>query len=293
MRRKQNLAVYVGLLPAFSVGGLCYLSTLSMTVFLSFTSSTILPKIDLVGLAQYYRLFDDSRWSVSVINICIVSALLIAGTLLLGTLLAIGLDRRVRAEGVLRTIYLYPLAMSFAVSGVVWGWLLSPDLGIQHAVRQLGWTSFTFDWTIHGELAIYAVILVAIWQGVGLSMAIMLAGMRGVDSEIWNASRVDGVKTWRVYLHIILPSLRGSIISSVFLLSLGTVKMYELVLVLTRGGPGISSEVPAKFIMDYLFERRNVALASAAATTLLVAVSIILIPWLYREYFRVKQPGVV
>lgn len=288
-RRKPVLAVYVGLLPAFAIGFIAYLSTMGTTILLSFTKSTMVPKYEFVGLDQYERLFGENRWSVSLVNLAIISVLMIVGTLVLGTLFAIALDKRARAEGFFRTVFLYPHAISFAVSGVVWGWLFNPDLGIQNSVRRLGWTSFTFDWTIHGELAIYAIVLVAIWLGVGLSMAIMLAGMRGIDPEIWNATKIDGVKPWRVYLHVILPSLRGSLISSVFLLSLGTVKMYDLVLVLTRGGPGISTEVPAKFVMDYLFERRNLALASAGATVLLVIVAVILIPWLHREYFSHKE----
>ena len=165
-----------------------------------------------------------------------------------------------------RTIFLYPFAMSFIVTGLVWQWLLNPDLGIQKMVRDLGWTSFRFDWIVqpgHGDLRARLRGRVA---RPGLVMAMMLAGLRGIDEDIWKAARVDGIPPWRVYLSIVIPHAGPVFVTAVVLLATGVVKLYDLVVAMTNGGPGIASEVPAKFVMDHLFERSNIGLATAAAT---------------------------
>ena len=216
----------------------------------------------------------------------IFGLLFVLGCLLIGTLLAIMIDQKVRAESALRTIYLYPYSMSFIVTGLVWQWAMNPGLGIQKSVRELGWESFTFDWVVDKDMAVYALVIAGVWQASGLVMALMLAGLRGVDQELWKASRVDGIPAWRAYVSIVLPLLRPMIITAVVLLAISVVKAYDLVVALTRGGPGIASEVPAKFIMDNLFERQNIALATAASTIMLITVLAVISPWLYSEYFR-------
>jgi len=214
---------------------------------------------------------------------------LIAVCLVLGFLLAAALDQKIRFENTFRTIFLYPYAMSFIVTGLAWQWILNPTLGLQQYVRNLGWTDFQFDWIIRNDRAIYVVIIAGVWQASGLIMALMLSGLRGIDQELWKAAKIDGIPTWRVYVNIIIPMLRPTIITSVVLLSLAVVRVYDLVLALTGGGPGISTDVPAKFILDYLFGRANIGLATAASSILLVIVLVIITPWLYYEYFRPKR----
>jgi glucose/mannose transport system permease protein len=221
---------------------------------------------------------------VSIENLVVFGALFLVGCLVLGFLLAAFIDQRVRAEGTLRTIYLYPHAMSFIVTGLVWQWFLNPTLGLQKLMHDAGWQSFTFDWLVNKEMVVYTLVIAGVWQSAGLIMAILLAGLRGVDEDLWKAARVDGIPTWRVYFSIVLPILRPMLITSTVLLAIAVVKVYDLVVAMTRGGPGTASEMPAKFVMDHLFERANVGLATACATFMLITVIAVLAPWLYSQY---------
>ena len=205
---------------------------------------------------------------------------LIVGVVI-GFLLATLLDQKIRLEDTFRTIFLYPFALSFIVTGLVWQWMLNPALGIQEAVRQLGVAGFTFDWIVSQDLAIYTIVLASVWQASGLAMALLLAGLRGIDEEIWKATRIDGIPRWPVYLSIALPMIGPSIATVVVLLSVSVVKLFDAVVSMTQGGPGTATEVPAKFIMDYLFGRANIGLASAASTVMLLLVLSFLLPWAY------------
>lgn len=283
---KTRLPPALALLPTALVVLVVYIGCMLWTVRLSFTSSTLLPKLDWVGLAQYNRLFVNDRFVTSAENIAIFGVLFISGCLILGFLLAVFIDQNVRAEGIFRTVFLYPYAMSFVVTGVAWQWFLNPGLGLQKVVRDLGFESFTFDWLVNQDMAIYTIVIAGLWHGSGLTMAILLAGLRGVDEDLWKAARVDGVPTWRVYTSIVLPLLRPMIVTSTVLLATGVVKLYDLVVAMTMGGPGIATEVPAKFVMDHLFERNNIALGTAAATIMLITVVSVLAPWVYARYIR-------
>jgi glucose/mannose transport system permease protein len=285
-RIRTRMPAAVALLPTALVVLIVYIGCMLWTVRLSFTSSTLLPKLDWVGFAQYSRLFANDRFLTSGQNIMIFGALFISGCLILGFLLAVFIDQNVRGEGVFRTMFLYPYAMSFVVTGVAWQWFLNPGLGLQKLVRDMGFTNFTFDWLVNQDMAIYTIVIAGLWHGSGLTMAILLAGLRGVDEDLWKAARIDGVPTWRVYTSIVLPLLRPMIVTATVLLTTGVVKLYDLVVAMTLGGPGIATEVPAKFVMDHLFERNNIALGTAAATIMLIAVVSVLAPWIYARYIR-------
>ena len=277
------------LLPAWAVVIVAYLGTMLWTVKISFTASRLLPVDQFVGFDQYVRLFATERWLTSIHNLAIFGLLFLAGALVLGTALAIAIDQQVRFESAFRTVFLYPYAMSFIVTGLIWQWLMNPGLGIQKGVRELGWSGFTFDWAVNRDLAVYALVIAALWQASGLVMALMLAGLRGIDPELWKAGRIDGIPTWRIYLSIVLPSLSPMLVTSTVLLGAGMIKAYDLVVALTNGGPGTASELPAKFVMDYLFLRQNIGLAAAASTVMLVTTLAVLAPWIYTQYIRV--PG--
>ncbi|KLK93386.1 sugar ABC transporter permease [Microvirga vignae] len=285
-RIRKRLPAAFALLPTALVVLVVYIGCMLWTVRLSFTSSTLLPKLDWVGLAQYSRLFANDRFLTSVENIAIFGVLFISGCLILGFLLAVFIDQNVRGEGVFRTVFLYPYAMSFVVTGVAWQWFLNPGLGLQKLVRDLGFPNFTFDWIVNQDMAIYTIVIAGLWHGAGLTMAILLAGLRGVDEDLWKAAKVDGIPTWRVYVSIVLPLLRPMVITATVLLTTGVVKLYDLVVAMTLGGPGIATEVPAKFVMDHLFERNNIALGTATATIMLIAVVSVLAPWVYARYVR-------
>nr|WP_319513272.1 sugar ABC transporter permease [uncultured Cohaesibacter sp.] len=279
-------AAGIALWPTWIMVLSAYIGTMIWTVWISFTPSRLVPVSKFAGFYQYERLFRTPRWLQSVDNMVLFGVLFLVGCLLLGFLMAVALDQKIRGEGVIRTVYLYPYSLSFIVTGVVWQWMMNPTLGVQKAINEMGWTSFRFDWVVDPDKAIYAVVLAAVWQSAGLVMALMLAGLRGVDPDLWKAIKVDGIPTWRAYISIILPILRPVTVTSVILLGVGVVKSYDLVVALTNGGPGTATDVPAKFIMDFLFLRANVGLASAAATVMLVAVAIAIIPWIYAVYLK-------
>ncbi len=283
---RRNLFAYGAILPMAFTVIVAYMGTMLWSVRLSFSSSRMLPKSDFVGLAQYERLFETSRWITSLQNLLVIAFLFLAICFVLGFLLSIFIDQKIKAESFFRTVFLFPYAMSFIVTGLVWQWIFNPQLGIQSAVRSLGFESFTFDWIVNPDMVLYTVIIAAVWQGAGLVMALLLAGLRGIDDDLWKATKIDGIPTWRVYVSIILPMLKPMIITTVVLLSISIIKMYDVVVAMTLGGPGIASEVPAKFIMDNLFERANIGLATAASTVMLTTVLCLIAPFIYSNYIK-------
>jgi glucose/mannose transport system permease protein len=272
---------YTALLPMAVVAALGYLGAGLWTFYISLTGSRTFPSGHFIGLAQYHRLFDNERWMLSLHNLAAYGVLFVLACLVIGFLLAVFIDQNVKGEGVFRTIFLYPYAMSFVATGLVWQWLLTPGDGIDGSLRALGFHSVRFDWIVSQDFAIYTVVIATVWQMSGLVMALMLAGLRGVDPEIWKAARLDGIPAWRVYAQIILPMLWPTIATVLLLLATAVAKLYDAVVAMTQGGPGIASEVPAKFIMDHLFLRSNVGLASAGAIVLLVPVLALLAPYAY------------
>ncbi len=281
MSRRHRLVPYVALLPMAATVLAGYLGSMLWTLKISLTESRTFPSDRFAGLAQYVRLFHNERWLHSVDNLAVYALLFIVAAMVLGFLLAVFIDQNLAGEGVLRTIFLYPYAMSFIATGLVWQWILSPDAGIGAALRRLGLAQFRFDWIIDEDLALYTIVLATVWQAAGLVMALMLAGLRGIDPDIWKAARIDGIPAWRVYLGIVLPMLWPTVGTVLLLLSTAVVKLYDAVVAMTEGGPGTATEVPAKFVMDHLFGRANIALASAAAVMLLVPVLALLVPYAY------------
>ena len=280
----RNLASKVAMLPMIFTAVVIFLGGTIWTVVYSFTSSGLLPRLQWAGLEQYERLWSSRKWIVSIENLAIFGVCSLIGTLVIGFTLAALLDRKIRGEAVFRSIFLYPFALSFIVTGLVWQWILNPELGLQNVVRELGWTSFSFDPLNNPDIVMFGLLIAGLWQGTGLIMCIMLAGLRGIDEDIWKAARVDGIGTVKTYLRIIIPMMRPVFVTSLVLIAAGIVKLYDLVVAQTSGGPGISSEVPAKYVMTAMFGGQNLGQGFAASTMMLVMVVIILIPWAYLEY---------
>ena len=258
------------------------------TIIYSTSDAKIYPIYTYVGLKQYYRLFNADIWTIAWHNALIYLVLGTAFSFISGFLIAVFMDQKIRFEGVFRTIYLYPFALSFIVTGHVWAWILSPEYGLEKSVRQLGWTSFSFDWIANNDKAIYTVVIAGVWQGTGLVMALMLAGLRGIDDEVWRAARIDGIPKWRTYWSIVLPMMRPVLITTFVIVASGGVRLYDIVVALTDGGPGISTTVPAQYVYKYLFSG-NIGQGLAAATVMLLTTSVILIPWVYVEFVKGKQ----
>lgn len=281
MLRARKLVPHAALLPMALTVIVGYLGTVLWTLWISFTRSRSFPSDHWVGLAQYSRLFENERWLLSLQNLALYGVLFIAACMVIGFLLAVLIDQNVSGEGVLRTVFLYPYAMSFVATGLVWQWMLSPEGGIGQALQQAGFADVQFDWLNDPDRVMYTIVIATVWQASGLVMALMLAGLRGIDPEIWKAARLDGIPAWRVYLSVVLPMLGPAIATAFLLLSTAVVKLYDAVVAMTQGGPGTASEVPAKFIMDNLFGRANIGLASAGAIMLLVPVIALLAPYAY------------
>jgi glucose/mannose transport system permease protein len=254
-----------------------YYGSILWTAGISFTSSSLLPRAEFVGLDQYVRLWGEPRWHTAFANMFLFGGLYVGVCLAFGTLLAIALDQGVRARSFLQTVFLYPIALSFIVTGLAWQWFLNPTTGLQDFVRALGFESFAFDWLSRPDRAVFTLVIAGVWHSAGLVMAIVFAGLGSVDGEIWRASRVDGIPRWRMYLRVILPMLSPVLLVCVVLLAMDVVKSYDLVVAMTGGGPGYSTDLPAKFVVDHLFGRSNIGLASAAATMMLVAILLILL----------------
>lgn len=280
---------WTAIVPMAAVVIVAYLGTALWTLRISLSSSRTFPKDDFVGLAQYARLFANDRWLLSLENLALYGVLFIAAALVIGFLLAVFIDQKVAGEGVLRTVFLYPYAMSFVATGLAWQWMLNPEAGIQQAVRRWGWAGFRFDWIVDQDMVMYTIVIATVWQASGLVMALMLAGLRGIDDEIWKAARIDGIPAWRVYVSIVLPMLGPSVATVFMLLATAVVKLFDSVVAMTQGGPGIASEVPTKFIMDHLFGRANIALASAGSVVMLLTVLALVAPILYARS-RARRP---
>jgi glucose/mannose transport system permease protein len=279
--RRWPLAAWVALLPMVATVVFAYLGTMLWTARVSLSNSRTFPSGDFAGVTQYVRLFHNDRWMVSLQHIVIYGVCFIIACMVIGLLLAIFIDQRVVAEGALRTVFLYPYAMSFVATGLVWQWILNPQLGVQEVLHRLGFTHARFDWIVDQDYVVYTLVIATVWQASGLVMALLLAGLRGIDDEIWKAARIDGIPSWRVYVSIVVPMLKSSMSTAFVLLFVMVVKLYDAVVAMTQGGPGTASEVPAKFIMDYLFGRANIGLASAASIVLLITVLAILAPFFY------------
>lgn len=279
--RLRGIVPFAALLPMALTVIVGYLGSVLWSLRISLTSSRSFPSDHFVGLAQYARLFDNERWMLSLHNVAVYGVLFVAACMLIGFLLAVFIDQNITGEGVLRTVFLYPYAMSFVATGLVWQWMLTPGGGIGEALRQFGLSGFALDWIVDQDMVIYTIVIATVWQASGLVMAMMLAGLRGIDGDIWKAARLDGIPAWRVYVSIVLPMMGPTIATVFLLLATAVVKLFDAVVAMTQGGPGTASEVPAKFIMDNLFGRANIGLASAGAVMLLVPVLAVLAPYAY------------
>ena len=305
--RNAKMAAYPMMLITL---GVFVLGTI-WTVLFSFTNIKILPLFTpaqwwngYVGFANYKRLFNTDRWmscpgithlfqagwkfkcAGAMPNMVTYAVFSIIISVSLGFLLAVMMDQKIRAEGVFRTIFLYPFALSFVVTGHVWAWIMSPEYGLQHSIRALGWTNFSFDWIANPSMVMYAIVIAGIWQGTGFVMALMLAGLRGIDDDIWKAARVDGIPAWRTYIQIILPMMKPVLVTTFVIVTSGAVRIYDLVVATTDGGPGISSDVPSRYI--YQNFSANLGQSLSASTVMLVCMAIVLIPWIRIEFGKKK-----
>ncbi|WP_170603935.1 carbohydrate ABC transporter permease [Ruegeria arenilitoris] len=281
--RLQNWIPKLVLSPSLAMMLVFVYGFILFSVYLSFTDSRILPSFGWVGWENYDKLWRLSHWETSLINMGIFASLYIVICTCIGLGLAIFLDQKIRGEGLLRPIYLYPMALSFIVTGTAWKWFLDPGIGLENVMHTWGWTSFEFDWVKNRDYAIYTVVLAAVWQTSGFVMAMFLAGLRGIDNEILRAAQMDGASNWNLYRRIIIPQLRPAFLSAFVILSHLAIKTFDLVIALTGGGPGRATELPATFMYSYTFTRNQMGIGAASATIMLMTIAAIMIPYLYAE----------
>jgi glucose/mannose transport system permease protein len=289
MRKSCDLWVSRAVLsPTIAVAAVFLYGFAAWTGWISLTTSTLLPHYDIAGLLQYQRLWTNPRWLTAYRNLFVFGALYVSLCVAIGLLLAIMLDRRIACEGVLRTIYLYPMAVSFVVTGTAWRWILNPSLGLQQTMRDLGWSSFAFDWLGDPDRALYTLVIAGVWQSAGFAMALFLAALRGIDAEIVKAARIDGAPVWKIYAVILVPMLRPAFFTVVVLLSVAVLRNFDLVVVLTGGGPGYASDLPSRFMYEMAFRRDQLGLGAASAIMMLFTFIAIIVPYLYSE-LRVRR----
>ena len=269
--------------PSFVLSLLFIYGFIAWNGYLSLSASRLLPNYEFVGLAQYEALFVNERFHVALKNMVVFGGLFITGAMAIGVLLAVLLDQKVRAEGVLRTVYLYPMAISFIVTGTAWKWILNPGTGLESVLRGWGFENFAFGWLVEPDMAIYCVVIAGVWQSAGFVMALFLAGLRGIDESIIKAAQVDGASLPRIYWSIILPSLGPVFFSTLMVVSHLAIKSFDLVMALTAGGPGFATDLPATFMYAHAFTRGQIGLGAASAMVMLATVAAIVVPYLYSE----------
>ena len=262
------------LAPSFLITIVFVYGFILWTGYLSFTASRLLPVYRWVGFKQYIRLWSLPNWYKALENLLIFGSLYIGICVFLGLILAILIDQKIRIEGMIRPIMLYPMAISFIVTGTAWKWFLNPGLGLEKTVREWGFESFTFDWIIDGDMAIYTVVMAAVWQSTGFVMAIFLAGLRGIDTDIIKAAYLEDASLFQIYRKIILPQLRPAILSAVIILSHMAIKSYDL---------GNATELPATFMYSYTFTRNRMGVGAASAVIMFMTVVSVMLPYIYAE----------
>jgi glucose/mannose transport system permease protein len=289
MRARRDLWMsWLVLSPTVAIAAIFLYGFALWTGWISLTASTLLPNYDLAGLVQYQRLWSNPRWLTAYRNLFVFGALYVGLCVAIGLLLAILLDRRIVCEGALRTIYLYPMAVSFVVTGTAWRWILNPSLGLQQSVRDLGWTGFSFDWLGDPDRALYTLVIAGVWQSAGFAMALFLAALRGIDGEIVKAARIDGAPVWKIYALVLVPMLRPVFLTVIVLLSVAVLRNFDLVVVLTGGGPGYASDLPSRFMYEMAFRRDQLGLGAASAIMMLFTFIAIIVPYLHSE-LRVRR----
>ena len=281
--KARDVLPKIVLAPSFALILFFVYGFILWTLYLSFTNSRIQPVYEIVGFDAYVNLWSQPNWYVALKNLAIFGSLYIFFCIAIGLTLAILLDQRIRGEGLLRPIFLYPMALSFVVTGTAWKWFLNPGLGLERTMQQWGWESFEFDWLVSTDMAIYTIVIAGVWQASGFVMAMFLAGLRGIDGEIIKAAEIDGASTFAIYRRIIIPLLRPAFLSAVIVLAHMAIKSYDLVIALTGGGPGNATELPSTFMYSYTFTRSQMAVGSASAIMMLMGITAIIVPYLYSE----------
>jgi glucose/mannose transport system permease protein len=262
------------------------------TAYVSLTKwDQLLPDFTFIGFSNYQKLFDSStlqgqRFQIDLRNTVTFTLLFLIACLVIGFLLALLLDQRIRGEGIFRSIYLFPMSISFIVTGVVWRWLLNPggvelgSTGVNLLFDMVGLGFLKTGWYTDPKIGIMAVAIAATWQMSGYTMAMYLAGLRAIPYELREAARVDGASEVQIVRHVILPLLQPVTLSAVIVLGHISLKIYDLIVAMTGPGIGFATDVPAYFMWDTTFRGNHFSRGAAIAIILLVMVAVLIVPYL-------------
>ncbi|MGL1894635.1 MAG: sugar ABC transporter permease [Spirochaetaceae bacterium] len=277
---KDDLTARLVLLPTVVLTLVFVYAFIIFTIIISFTNSKLMPSFEWVGFHNYIKLFQLSHWHIALKNMLIFSVLYITIATVLGLLLAILIDWSSAGERIFRPVYLYPMALSFIVTGTAWKWFLDPGIGLENIMHLWGFAEFKFDWIKNADKSIYTIVIAAIWQVTGYIMIIFLAGLRAVNHATVESAVVDGANAWTLYTRIIIPQLGPSFTSAFVILGHMAIKSYDLVIALTNGGPGRASEMPSTFMYSYTFSRNQMGVGASSAVFMLIVFAIVIIPYI-------------
>ncbi|WP_439098755.1 carbohydrate ABC transporter permease [Bacillus weihaiensis] len=290
---KDHLLAIAFLMPSFLLILVFVYGFIGWTGYVSVSSwNTLVPDFSFVGLKNYLYLFQDFRFQADLRNTLFFTVLFIGFVILSGMGLAILLDQKIKAEPVFRNLFFFPMALSFVVTGVVWQWLLNPSTGVNLFLAKLGLDSKWYtDTTILGGLqwgkiefgipvALLAVVIAAVWQMTGFSLAMYLAGLRGIPDEVREAARMDGASEWMIYRKIILPLLRPITVSVIIIMAHISLKIFDLIYAMTGPGANFVTDVPGVYMFETTFRGNYYANGAAIAIIMLVSVAIFIVPYL-------------
>jgi len=279
-RRDRLLAGFL-LLPSVVAVGVFVYGFIGWTAYVSLSDwNSFVPDLSFVGLRNFVDLFQNPRFQIDLRNTALFTGTFLLGCLGIGLLLALLLDQEVKGESVFRNIFLFPMSISFIVSGTAWQWLLNPSTGVNLLLDSVGLGGLKSGWYTEPRTAIFSVVIAALWQMSGFTMAMYLAGLRGISDEVREAARIDGASDIQLYRYVILPLLNPVTVTAAIILGHISLKIFDLVYAMTGSGPAFSTDVPGIFMYETTFRGNRFAEGAAIAVVMLVLIAAVIIPYL-------------
>ena len=280
-RHKERLTAFLLLLPSVILIGIFVYGFIGRTMYVSMSNwRGMVPDYTFVGLKNYRTLFTLHRFRVGVRNNVVFTVIFIPACIVLGFFMAFLLDQKVKFEAFFRNIFLFPMALSFVITGTVWAWIFNPQAGLNILLDKIGLGFLQSGWVTDPNVALYSVIIAATWQMAGFTMAMYLAGLRGIPIELREAAQVDGATEWQLYQKVIIPLLHPITVSAVVVLGHISLKIFDLIFVMTGGGPALATDVPGVYMFTATFRQDLFNRGAAIGTIMLLMVAIVIVPYL-------------
>jgi glucose/mannose transport system permease protein len=303
-RAFARMAPILMILPSFVVIGIFVYGFIAWTGYVSFTDwNTLVKSSNWIGFDNYRFLFQDFRFQSDLRNTLFFTVLFIGLSMMVGLFLARIVDTKVRGETFFRNVFIFPMALSFIVTGVVWQWILSPKTGVNLILKNIGFTHVP-DWFVSTQIipkvhigqidfgipmAIIAVVLAAVWQMTGFAMAMYLAGLRAVPEDLREAARVDGAAERQIFRKVILPQLKPISMSLIIILAHVSLKIFDLIYAMTGPGAMFVTDVPGMYMFETTFRGNHYAQGAGIAMVMLLLVSLVIVPYLISAFRKEKS----